>query len=366
MIKIENLKLNFSGRLNLLVDNLSIEGGRIFTIIGPNGAGKTTLLNIIALFQKPDNGSIQIWGKDILKLRDKLNFRRNISFVFSQPYLFNETVYNNVVLPLRLRGMRDTGAVDEMLDLFKIGHLKMNMAATLSQGEKHRVALARAFVTRPKLILLDEPFLSLDARFKRLLINELRRIIKLSKATVIFVTQDQFEALALCDTMAVMVNGKILQHSGPEDIFARPGSKEVADFVGIETIVEGLICKKEGNLCFIKVKDKILEAVSEYSEGDEVFICIRPEDVVVSLPDRQAGKRMDTNSARNHFNAIIINIEPWRLEYKLSLDCGFNLVAFVTAQSVKNLDLRIGREIIASFKATAVHLIRRGSQNDTI
>jgi len=366
MIKIENLKLSFSSRLNLLVENLSINDGRIFTIIGPNGAGKTTLLNIIALFQKPDNGSIQIWGKDILKLRDKLNFRRKVSFIFSQPYLFNETVYDNIVLPLRLRGMRDTGVVNEMLDLFKIGHLKMDMAATLSQGEKHRVALARAFVTRPELILLDEPFLSLDARFKRLLINELRRIIKLSKATAIFVTQDQFEALALCDTMAVMVNGKILQHSGPEDIFARPGSKEVADFVGIETIVEGQIYKKEDNLCFIKVKDKILEAVSEYSKGDDVFICIRPEDVTISLPDRQAEKHMDTNSARNHFNAVIVDIEPWRLEYKLSLDCGFNLVASVTAQSVKSLDLKIGREITASFKATAVHLIRRGSCDDAI
>lgn len=350
-IKIENLKLSFSGRLDLFIDKLSIEEGKILTIIGPNGAGKTTLLNIIALFQKPDNGSIQIWGEDILKIRDKLNFRRKTSFVFSQPYLFNETVYNNVALPLCLRGRRDTGAVDEMLGLFKIGHLKMNMAATLSQGEKHRVALARAFVTRPGLILLDEPFLSLDERFKRSLINDLRRIIKLNKVTAIFVTQDQFEALALCDTMAVMINGKILQQAGPEDIFARPGSKEVADFVGIETIVEGPICKKEDNLCFIKVKDKMLEVVSVYNEGDDVFACIRPEDVTVS-------KHIDANSARNHFKATIVNIEPWRLEYKLSLDCGFNLVASVTAQSVKSLDLRIGQEIIASFKATAVHVIK--------
>ncbi len=359
MIKIEDLKLDFPGRLALFIDKLSIEKGRVLTIIGPNGAGKTTLLNIIALFQKPDNGSIQIGGEDILKIRDKLNFRRKTSFIFSQPYLFNETVYNNIALPLRLRGMRDTEAVDEMLDLFRIGHLKMNMAATLSQGEKHRVALARAFVTQPRLVLLDEPFLSLDARFKESLINDLRRIIKLSKATVIFVTQDQFEALALCDTMAVMVNGKILQQAGPEDIFARPGSKEVADFVGIETIIEGPIYKKEDNLCFIKVKDKILEAVSEYSEGDDVFVCIRPEDVTVS-------KHIDRNSARNHFKATIIHIEPWRLEYKLSLDCGFNLVASVTAQSVKSLGLKIGQEIIASFKATAVHIIKRESQDDTV
>ena len=366
MLKIENLELNFPGRLNLFIDKLSIENGRTLAIIGPNGAGKTTLLNIIALFQKPDGGSIQIWGEDILKAADKLKFRRKISFVFSQPYLFNETVYNNIALPFRLRGVRKTQAVDEMLDLFKIGRLKMNMASTLSQGEKHRVALARAFVTQPRLVLMDEPFLSLDARFKRSLMNDLRRIVKLSKATVIFVTQDQFEALALCDTMAVMVNGKIMQQAGPEDIFVRPGSKEIADFVGIETIVEGRVYKKEENLCFIKVKDKILKAVSEYSAGDDVFFCIRPEDVTLSLPEKQAGEQIDTNSARNHFQAVIINIEPWRLGYKLILDCGFNLAASVTAQSVKSLDLRIGREITASFKATAVHVIRRESRDDGI
>ena len=128
MLKIENLELNFPGRLNLFIDKLSIENGRTLAIIGPNGAGKTTLLNIIALFQKPDGGSIQIWGEDILKAADKLKFRRKISFVFSQPYLFNETVYNNIALPFRLRGVRKTQAVDEMLDLFKIGRLKMNMA----------------------------------------------------------------------------------------------------------------------------------------------------------------------------------------------------------------------------------------------
>ncbi|MDP2904844.1 MAG: TOBE domain-containing protein, partial [Candidatus Omnitrophota bacterium] len=198
-----------------------------------------------------------------------------------------------------------------------------------------------------------------DARFKESLINDLRKIIRLNKITVIFVTQDQSEALALSDAIAVMINGKILQLSSPEDIFTRPVSKEVADFVGVETIIEGSIFKKEDNLCFIKVRGKVLEAVSVYGEGDDVFVCVRPEDVTVS-------RHMDTNSARNHFKAVIINIEPWRLEYKVSLDCGFNLVASVTAQSVKGLDLKAGGEVIASFKATAAHLIRRKSQDDRI
>lgn len=353
MIKIEGLKLDFPGRLAIFIDKLSIGEGKIFTIIGPNGAGKSTFLNIVALFQEPDKGTIEIWGKNILNLKDKLAFRRKISFIFPQPYLFNETVYNNIAVPLRLRGMRDIRAVDEMLDLFKIGHLKANRAHTLSQGEMHRVALARAFVTQPKLVLLDEPFLSLDVRFKESLINDLLKIVRFNKITAIFVTQDQSEALALSDTIAVMMDGKILQLSSPEDIFTRPGSREIADFVGIETIIEGLISRKEDNLCFIKVRGGILEAVSGYNEGDDVFVCIRPEDVVIS-------RHADSNSARNHFKASITNIEPWRLEYKLNLDCGFNLVASVTRQSIENLNLKIDEEVFVSFKATATHLIKRG------
>lgn len=232
MIKIKNLKLNFPGRLNLFIDELSIGKGNIFTIIGPNGAGKSTFLNIIALFQKPDDGIIEICGENILDLKTKLNFRRKISFIFSQPYLFNETVYNNIALPLRLRGVYDIKAIDEMLDLFKIDHLKANKASILSQGEMHRVALARAFVTRPELILLDEPFLSLDPPYKKALMIQLRDIIHAWQATAIFVTQDRTEALNLADDLALMKDGRVLQQGKPEDVFTKPAFKEMADFVG--------------------------------------------------------------------------------------------------------------------------------------
>ncbi len=359
MIKVENLKLDFPGRLNFSIDKLEIKKGRIFTIIGPTGAGKSTFLNILALFQKPDSGKIEIWGQDILSLRNKLEFRRRISYVLSQPYLLNDSVYNNIVFPLRLRGIKDTRAVDEMLDLFRIGHLKIVKALTLSQGQMHRVALARAFVTDPELILLDEPFLSLDQRYKEELMSQLRGIIHIKKTSAIFVTQDQLETLSLADDLAVIKNGKVLQQGSPEDIFTRPAVRDVADFVGVETILEGAIFKKEDNLCFIKVRDNVLESVSEYNVGDDVFVCIRPEEVTVAAFSSGAGKISDASSARNHFKAQVTNIEPWRLGYKLVLNCGFDLVVSVTAQSIRSLNLKVGQEIIASFKATAIHLIRR-------
>ncbi len=218
MIKVKDLKLNFPGRLNLSINELSIKKGKIFAIIGPNGAGKSTFLNIIALLQKPDDGIVEIWGENILNLKAKIGFRRKISFIFSQPYLLNDTVFDNIALPLRLRSIYNKSDVNEALDLFKIRHLKANKAHTLSQGEMHRVALARAFVTRPQLILLDEPFLSLDALYKRELISQLRDIIHAWQATAIFVTQDRSEVLSLADDMILLKDGKVLQRGRPEDM----------------------------------------------------------------------------------------------------------------------------------------------------
>lgn len=359
MIKIRDLRLAFPGRLDLSIEKLSIEKGKIFTIIGPNGAGKSTLLNILALFQKSDQGTIEVSGRDIFHLKDTLSYRRSISFVFSRPYLFSDTVSRNIALPLNWRGINDPGAIGEMLDLFEIGSLKEANAVTLSQGQMHRVALARAFVTRPQLVLLDEPFLSLDPRYKETLVGQLRRIIHREGTTAIFVTQDHVEALSLADDLAVMKDGALLQQGKPQDLFIKPASREVADFVGIDSVLEGVIDKKEGNLCFVKVGAMTLEAVSAYEAGDSVFVCIRPEDVIIFLPAQGAGAAFETSSARNHFKARIVNLEPWKLEVKVTLDCGFNLSAVVTRQSMESLGLKINQEIFVSFKATAIHLIKR-------
>ncbi|MBI5554998.1 MAG: ABC transporter ATP-binding protein [Elusimicrobia bacterium] len=387
MIKIKGLHLELPGRLRLDVDNLEIPAGILFALIGPNGAGKSTLLNILSLFQKPDKGSVEVFGKNILVLKNPLPYRRRVSFVLSRPYLLHDTVYNNISLPLALRGIRDKSRVAEMLALFKITPLSGQPALSLSQGETHRVALARALVTRPELILLDEPFSSLDPQYKSALLQDLRRIIKGNKVTTIFVTQDQNEALFLADLIGVIKGGRILQVANPQDVFARPISKEVADFIGIETIIEGTVVKKEDSLCLVavdsvreqslatkfsdsqgaldgnnqglrlevcsnRVNHTIMEVVSDCIVGQKVLVCVRPENITISTaPER--------DSARNHFQATIKNMVPWGLEYKIDLDCGFNVVAFVTKQSIDQLRLAVGQQVFAAFKATAAHLIKR-------
>lgn len=387
MIKIKDLQLKFPGRLQLDIDNLEIPENFLFGLIGPNGAGKSTLLNILSLFQKPDQGYIEVFGKNILTLKKPLPYRRRTSFVLSRPYLLHGTVYNNISLPLILRGVRDRFRVEEMMELFKIAHLSGQQALSLSQGEMHRVSLARALVTQPELILLDEPFSSLDAQYKITLLQDLRNIVKGNKVTTILVTQDQKEALLLADLIGMIKGGRILQVAKPQDVFTKPVSKEVADFVGVETIVEGTVVKKEDSLCFVEanpvreqgvatgladlketidgnnqglrlgtcsngVNHTIMEVVADCAVGQKVFVCIRPENITLSTV-------LERDSARNHFQARIKNMVAWGLEYKIDLDCGFNLVAFVTRQSIDHLGLTVGHQVFASFKATAAHLIRR-------
>jgi len=352
MIKLSGLRLAFDTGFSLAVDSLKVREGEVFAIIGPNGAGKTTLLNAMAMLNRPASGTLQIMGRDALAASNKLPLRRAMAAVFSQPYLLSDTVFDNVALPLKLRGRVDKAAVEEALELFRIAHLRGRNAKTLSQGESHRTALARAFVTRPKLLLLDEPFASLDERVKESVIQDLRKVIKISGAAVVLVTQDQAGALTLADTLAVLVGGRILQQGEPQEIFSRPASKEVADFVGVETILPGRVSANSENLCSVEAGGHTLMAVSACAAGDSVFFCLRPEDISVSL-------NADAGGRRNNFKARVVSVAPWGLEYKVELDCGFTAQAAVTKQLVDGLRLEPGAQVYASFKATAAHLIKR-------
>ncbi|MCX5707934.1 MAG: ABC transporter ATP-binding protein [Candidatus Omnitrophica bacterium] len=350
--RIENVHLAYPGGFCLVVPYLSLAEGKVLAVIGPNGAGKTTLLNTLAFFERPKGALIELFGKRLKKPQIDLNLRRLISVVFPRPYLLNDTVFNNIALPLRIRGIRNTAAVGQACEDFKIAHLKTKNALKISHGEMHRVALARALVTQPRLLLMDEPFSSLDPRYKDTLITDLRRTIRDNHLTTVFVTQDQSEALRLGDEICVMKNGRILQRDLPSRLFSHPASRDVADFVGIETIIEGQVVKKEDNLCSVKINGTTLEAISACERGDNVFVCIRPEDVIISRQD-------EATSARNRFKAKIIKIEPWMLEYKVAIEAGFPLVSFVTKQSIESLNLKPEKEIFVSFKATAIHLIKR-------
>jgi len=208
------------------------------------------------------------------------------------------------------------------------------------------------------MILLDEPFSSLDPPTRESLIVDLEQILRQTRTTAIFTTHDRLEALRLSDRMAVMNEGKLLQIGPPNEVTNQPASEFVASFVGVETILNGRVIGKRDGVLLISSSGREIEAVADLEVGSEVSLAIRPENVTLSVhPVREP------SSARNALPARIVKIAPMGLYFRIHLDCGFPLVAFVTGHSLENLTLEVGKEVIASFKATSIHVMKRAAKS---
>jgi len=181
----------------------------------------------------------------------------------------------------------------------------------------------------------------------------LEGILRQTKTTTLFATHDRQEALRLSDRIAVMNNGKILQIGSPEEVMNRPVGEFVASFVGMETILTGIVTRKDDGTFVASVSGKEIEAVGEVRLGEEVILCIRPENVILSI-NLDGG----VTSARNVFPGKVVRVTPMGLFHKVQLDCGFPLVAYVTNQSLENLSLGEGKQVQALFKATGIHVVR--------
>ncbi len=339
------------------VPSLSLEEGHVLALIGPNGAGKSTLLLAVASLLKTQRGTLIFKGQRIDISRDAFAYRRRLAMVFQEPLLFDTTVYANVASGLKIRGVGKAEReriVHQNLERFGIAGLAARSARKLSGGEAQRTSLARAFATEPEMILLDEPFSALDAPTRESLTDDLQRILAETRTTAIFTTHDRWEALRLADEIAVMNNGTIVQVGLPEEVMNQPRDEFVASFVGMETILAGRVQEnREGDL-LISVSGHEVEALGTARPGENVMCCIRPENVTISADHPES-----RTSARNVFPGKVTKITSLGLFQKVNLDCGFFLVAYVTRQSCENLGLEEGREITASFKATAVHVIKR-------
>lgn len=357
ILEVKNLEVKRGGTNILNIPFLSIQKGEILSLIGPNGAGKTTLLQTLSHLLKPHQGEIFFAGEKVDSNHSIFEFRRKLSMVFQEPLLFDTTVFENVASGLkirRLKGREIRDRVMEQLERFGIGHLSHRSAKTLSGGEAQRTSLARAFALRPEILLLDEPFASLDPPTRDSLIEDLEHILQKTRTTAIFATHDRLEALRLSDRVAVMNQGMIFQIGSPEEVMNHPLDEFVASFVGVETILSGKVIKRNGGTFTISVSGKEIEAVGEAHLGEVVVLCIRPENVTISTRPSQEG-----TSARNVFSGRIEKIVSLGLYQKVQLNCRFPLVAYVTNHSLEELSLKEGKEVRVSFKATAIHVIRR-------
>ena len=358
IIEIRNLVVERGGVMILNVPSLVVKEGEILSLIGPNGAGKTSLLQTLSYLLKPFKGEIFFRGKKVEANHSVSEYRRKLAMVFQEPLLFDTTVLNNVASGLKIRGMKRGEIRDramEQLGRFGISHLNDRSAKTLSGGEAQRTSLARAFALRPEILLLDEPFASLDPPTRDSLIEDLEHILKQTQTAVIFATHDRLEALRLSNRMAVMNKGGILQVGFPGEVMNHPVNEFVASFVGVETILSGRVIKRDGGTIIVSIEGQEIEAVGDAHLGEKVVLCIRPENVTISTRPSQEG-----TSARNVFAGRIVKIISLGHYQKVHLQCGFPLVSYVTNHSLEELSLAVGKEIGVSFKATAVTVIRKG------
>ncbi len=277
IIEAKNLCKEFDDEVVVNYINFIITEGEFVTLLGPSGCGKTTILRMIAGFEEPTDGEILFYGK---KLNDIPAYERPINTVFQNYALFpHMNVYENIAFPLRMKKM-DKATIDEKVKYYLNvvnlkGYEKRNVDQ-LSGGQQQRVAIARALANEPKILLLDEPLSALDAKLRKEMQKELKRIQKDVAITFVFVTHDQEEALSLSDKIIVMRKGEIQQVGSPTDIYNEPINEYVANFIGESNIIDATM--KENYK--VEFMGKTFDCVDErFPESTNVKVVIRPEDI---------------------------------------------------------------------------------------
>ena len=355
LIELRDIWQTREGRDILKDINIRIDRGEVLAMIGPTGAGKTTLLRIVDLLDSASRGQVLYEGADIAASeKARLEVRRRMAFVLQKPVVFNNTVYENITCGLKWRGMKKQQIrekVNTILEATQLTEYANRNARTLSGGEMQRVAIARAVATEPEVLLLDEPSANLDPISAAKIEDILTGIIKHNAITVIMATHDMAQGQRLADRIAVLFNGEIVQVGRSNDIFFNPTNREVAEFVGMENIIDGIVVSNEGEMTTIDVNGTLIEAVTDYSPGEEVSVCIRPEDVTVALA------RLSSSARNSLAGAITWTVSSGPL-CRVEIDCGFPLVALVTRRSAEEMGLEKGTQVFGTFKAVSIHVIR--------
>jgi len=356
LIKVVNLGQEYEGKFVLKGINLEVDRGEVFALIGPTGAGKTTLLRLLDLLELPASGQVYFDGVDVTHAgHHRLEARRRMSFVQQKPIVFSMNVYDNVACGLKWRHEKKEAIrhrVDSALELVGMIDYRNRSAKTLSGGETQRVAIARALVTEPEVLLLDEPTANLDPVSVLRIENILAQIIGEQRITVLMATHDMPQGQRIAGKIGMLVNGEILQMGSPNELFCSPNSREVAEFVGVENILPGIVAGKDNDLTVINVDGNAIQAISGYAIGDKVYALIRPEDITFTLSK-------EASSARNVFEGKISRMTSVGPLVRIEVDCGLPLLGVITKRSAQELDLTIGKHVYASFKATAIHIIKR-------
>jgi ABC-type Fe3+/spermidine/putrescine transport system ATPase subunit len=349
MIRVENLHVELGG-FALRDINLTVSEGEYFIILGPTGAGKTVLLESIAGLNPVKRGMIWLNEKDITNQKPE---KRGISIVYQDHALFPHfSVKDNILFGLKLRKKtpQEMLAVQEWLvDLLGISHLLNRKPHTLSGGEQQKVALARALSTKPDVLLLDEPLSALDPETREAVQEELHKLHRILNNTVIHVTHDFEEAMALGTHVAVIGEGQIKQVGTPEQIFRQPDSLFVARFAMTRNIFFGeAIRNTDGNTIFRTQGTNFVVATDV--EGP-CYATIRPEDILISLQSYASG-------TPNVFSGIVTNITDRGLPIYITVSVPLDITCLVTRNQFVEMGLKNGSGIYVMLKPLSIHLFK--------
>jgi iron(III) transport system ATP-binding protein len=296
MISVRNLHKKFSAGKGELkaVNNTSFEvsEGKFLSIVGPSGCGKTTTLRCIAGLERPDMGEIEVNGVVVYSFKNNYFLpphQRKIGMVFQSYAIWpHMNVFDNAAFPLRIsRKVPKKKMIEQVEKALKLVHfdkLKDRPATDLSGGQQQRLALARAIVGKPRLLLLDEPLSNLDTKLRFEMRTELKRVQKTLGITTVYVTHDQGEALSMADIMGVMNAGRIIQLDDPKKIYEHPANEFVADFIGSANLIPGTVVASErgGTNSVVETPYGRIRSSTSEKPGTKVFVSIKPEDIELS------------------------------------------------------------------------------------
>ena len=284
-ISVSSLKKKY-GALTVIEDlNLDIKKGEFISLLGPSGSGKTTLLMILAGFEKSTSGSVSLDGTHIENLPPH---KRGLGVVFQNYALFpHMTVAENIAFPLKMRRYSRSiikQKVQKALDMVQLSNYGKRRPTEMSGGQQQRIALARALVFEPRVILMDEPFGALDKQLREQMQLDIRDMHKRLGLTVVFVTHDQSEALTMSDRIAVFNKGNIEQIGTPLEIYEKPKTDFVAQFIGETNLIKGIVASIDDNFIRMKINDTELKVtkINSVKLGEEIAISLRPELITLS------------------------------------------------------------------------------------
>lgn len=332
--------------------DLTIEEGEFLTLLGPSGCGKTTTLRIMAGFVEPTGGTVILDGTDITWAAPN---KRNIGMVFQDYALFpHMTVAGNIAFGLQERGhgkIQIAARVRELLELIHLPDVGERYPSQISGGQAQRVAVARAVAYAPAVLLMDEPLGALDMKLREAMQHEIRRIQQELRITTIYVTHDQVEAMAMSDRIAVMRDGVIQQIGTAREIYDRPSTRFVADFVGQINLVQGVVSSRDGDFWLVDAAGHRFRGQSDesLSEGQDITLAVRPEAVVLNPTDGHV----------NGYNAVDGRVKEIGFagniaRVTLVLESGQQIVSEIRPQ---DLDLSPGQLVRASWAADRMRFL---------